>query len=87
MLLKKRYLRIFIIFSPPNGCLQYHYATSGRIQTFNFADASGTHLQNQQSVKQTFNLKKKKFQTTPFKMMNIWGEIHKMSDDKFTIYS
>lgn len=34
--------------SPPEGCLQYHTGLSGTFQTFNFPDATTSHLANQQ---------------------------------------
>lgn len=32
---------------PPDGCLQYHTGTEGSVQTFNFANAGGNHLHDQ----------------------------------------
>ena len=32
---------------PDSGCLQYHTGTTGRFETFNFADSASTHLASQ----------------------------------------
>jgi len=34
-------------YTPTSGCLQYHTGVTGRIETFNFNTAAGSHLPNQ----------------------------------------
>lgn len=35
-------------YAPPSGCLQWHTALTGQIQTFNFGDTSSSHLAAQE---------------------------------------
>ena len=38
----------YSFFRPTSGCLQYHTGVTGRIETFNFNTAAGSHLPNQE---------------------------------------
>ena len=37
----------FLLFRPPDGCLQYQEGLTGRIETFNFPDQTSSHLADQ----------------------------------------
>ncbi len=39
---------MFNTIRPPGTCLQYHTGLTGRIETFNFNEGNGLHLNNQQ---------------------------------------